>query len=66
MTSMTELAVAVDRAIRTGLPGVKGQAFINRYLVPLEDLPGMDFTPPGYDPEKEKEETCNQGGHCFI
>jgi hypothetical protein len=59
-------AVEVDNAIRHGLPGVKGEAFTNRYRIPLEDLPMIDFLPTGYDPGKEKEETCNQGGHCFI
>ena len=61
-----EKAIAVDDAIRHGLPGVNGEAFVTRYRIPLREMPSLNFIPPGYDPEKEREQTCNQGGHCFI
>lgn len=59
-------AVAVDDAVRNGFRGVDGEVFVNRFRTPLRDLPALNFMPPGYDPEKEKEESCNFGGHCFI
>ena len=61
-----EKAVAVDDAIRHGIPNVKGEAFVLRYRVPLKDLPSMGWKPEGYDPEKDKEQNCNFGGYCFV
>lgn len=56
--------VAFDRAIRRGLPGVKGEAFVHRSLIPL-DLVDMraeeergQLRLPGFDDE------CS--GHCGV
>jgi hypothetical protein len=56
--------VAFDRAIRRGLPGVKGEAFVHRALLPLDvvdfrtDGPGVQLTLPGFTDE------CS--GHCGV
>ncbi len=56
--------VAIDRAIRRGLPGVKGEAFVHRSLIPLDlvDLQTGEergqLRLPGFDGE------CT--GHCGV
>lgn len=56
--------VAFDRAIRRGLPGVKGEAFVHRSLIPLDlvDLRAPSErgqqSLPGFDDE------CS--GHCGV
>src|SRR5438270_7909521 len=39
--------VTFDRAIRRGLPGVKGEAFVHRSLMPLDEVDVRTGSKPG-------------------
>jgi hypothetical protein len=57
-------AVAVDEAIRDlSSVGVKDECFVSGSLVPLKDLPALNFLRS--DPTRFKEHRCNSG-HCFL
>lgn len=59
-------AVAVDEHIRNNLKGVDGDVFVLRQRVPLKSLPETEWSNTGVDIPSERDELCNQGGHCFI
>lgn len=52
-------AVAVDRAIRHGLPKVEGEAFVSQTLIPLEELARRNFLQDEKVAERLLEEICD-------
>lgn len=56
-------AVAVDNAVRNGIPGVKRQAFVSKTLKPLEELAAKDFVLE--DTDDQDGFSCDSG-YCFT
>lgn len=56
--------VSFDRAIRKGLPGVKGEAFLHRSLIPLEIVDLRSETARGQTQLPGFEDECS--GHCGV
>ncbi len=56
-------AIQLDDAIRDmSRWGVKGEVFVSRAMMPLRDMPALDFkvkSPPD-------EQGCGHGGYCFV
>lgn len=56
--------VAFDRAIRRGIPGVKGEAFVHRSMVPLDLVELRTGAERGQLALPGFEDECS--GHCGV
>jgi len=64
-------AVAVDEAIRYGMPGAKNPCFVSRTCIPLRTLPTMGFDASplverGPGPAGDDDDYACDSGVCFV